>query len=114
MDPPDSRPPVEEAEAPSEDVAARDGEREQAPIEPSADEIAAGTHAAEDAVHSSLVTLGFVNFDSGPGDNNTAGAMVAEERRRHFRRDVYVGINDQEQGIEFLGRIVEGPFHTPH
>jgi len=40
--------------------------------------------------------------------------MVSEARRRHFRRDVYVGIRDREQGIDFLGRIVEGPFHAPH
>ncbi len=114
MDEPDNRPAVEEADAPTEDLARANGEREQPPIEPSAEEQAAEVRSAENAVRESLVTLGFVNFDSGAGDNATAGAMVAEERRRHFRRDVYVGIDDQEQGIEFLGRIVEGPFHTPH
>lgn len=58
--------------------------------------------------------LGYVNFDGGSNDNTTSGAMVSEERRRLFRRDVYVGINDIEQNVEFLGRIVEGPFHSPH
>lgn len=58
--------------------------------------------------------LGYINFDGGSNDNTTSGAMVSEERRRLFRRDVYVGINDIEQNVEFLGRIVEGPFHSPH
>jgi DNA helicase HerA-like ATPase len=70
--------------------------------------------AAEEAIRSSLVTLGFVSFDSSVLDNNTSGLMASADRRRHFRRDVYVGIRDEEQGIEFLGRIVDGPFHAPH
>lgn len=67
-----------------------------------------------DAIRSSLVRLGFINFDSSSADNVTSEAMVSAERRKYFRRDVYVGIIDLEQGIEFLGRVVEGPFHTPH
>lgn len=58
--------------------------------------------------------LGYINFDSNGSDNTTAAAMVSAERRRYFRRDIYVGIDDKEQNIEFLGRVVEGPFHTPH
>ncbi len=58
--------------------------------------------------------LGHVNFDSGIADNTISEAMVSEDCRRRFQRDVYVGIKDTEQNIEFLGRIVEGPFHTPH
>lgn len=58
--------------------------------------------------------LGYINFDGGNLDNTTSGAMVSAERRKLFRRDVYVGIKDNEQNIEFLGRIVEGPFHSPH
>jgi len=81
-----------------------------------------GEHASplpevEQAVHAvrgSLITLGFVNFDAGHVENATTGALVAEERRHRFRRDVYVGIRDTEQRKEFLGRIVEGPFHSPH
>jgi uncharacterized protein len=71
---------------------------------------------AEQIINSTLLdgVLGFVNFDGGSPTNNTSGAMVSQERRRNFRRDVYVGIRDNEQNIEFLGRIVEGPFHTPH
>ncbi len=114
MDQTDNPQQTMEIDVPAEDVAQTDGQPEQPPIVSPAEEQAADTAAAEAAVRGSLVTLGFVNFDSGPGDNTTAGAMVAEERRQHFRRDVYVGINDTEQGIEFLGRIVEGPFHTPH
>jgi len=40
--------------------------------------------------------------------------MVSAEHRKHFRRDVYVGIKDTEQKLDFLGRVVEGPFHLPH
>lgn len=70
----------------------------------------------EQIINSTLLdgVLGYVNFDSGSVDNTTSGAMVSAERRRLFRRDVYVGIKDNEQSIEFLGRIVEGPFHSPH
>jgi DNA helicase HerA-like ATPase len=74
------------------------------------------TSSAERTIESTLLSgvLGFVNFDGGISDNTTSGAMVSAERRRLFRRDVYVGIRDAEQNIEFLGRIVEGPFHSPH
>ena len=70
--------------------------------------------AAQESVARSLVTLGFVAFDGESGDNNSSGVLVSDELRRHFRRDAYVGIEDTEQGITFLGRVVEGPFHTPH
>lgn len=74
------------------------------------------TSSAEETIESTLLSgmLGYVNFDTGSSDNTTSGAMVSAERRKLFRRDVYVGIKDTEQGTEFLGRIVEGPFHSPH
>lgn len=70
----------------------------------------------EQIINSTLLdgVLGYINFDAGSVDNTTSGAMVSAERRRLFRRDVYVGIRDTEQNVEFLGRIVEGPFHSPH
>lgn len=70
----------------------------------------------EQIINSTLIdgVLGYINFDGGSVDNTTSGAMVSAERRRLFRRDVYVGIKDNEQNVEFLGRIVEGPFHSPH
>ncbi|MEY1640236.1 ATP-binding protein [Tenuifilum osseticum] len=70
----------------------------------------------EQIINSTLLdgVIGFINFDNGSVDNTTSGAMVTAERRRLFRRDVYVGIKDNEQNLEFLGRIVEGPFHSPH
>lgn len=70
--------------------------------------------AAENAILSSLIRLGFVNFDGNAVDNTTSNAMVSAEHRAKFRRDVYVGIRDTEQGVDFLGRVVEGPFHQPH
>lgn len=75
---------------------------------------ASNASVAQSAIDASLVKLGFVNFDSSGSDNTTTGAMVAPDWRARFRRDVYVGIDDQEQGLQFLGRIVEGPFHAPH
>jgi DNA helicase HerA-like ATPase len=74
------------------------------------------TNEAEQTIQSTILSgvLGFVNFDGGISDNTTSGAMVSADRRRLFRRDVYVGLRDDEQNIEFLGRIVQGPFHTPH
>lgn len=76
--------------------------------------IAPEDQGARAAISGALVQLGFVCFDGTGSDNATSGVMVAEERRRYFRRDVYVGIQDTEQGKEFLGRVVEGPFHAPH
>ncbi|MFA4846232.1 MAG: ATP-binding protein [Patescibacteria group bacterium] len=74
------------------------------------------TSNAEETIQGTLMSgvLGYVNFDGGVLDNTTSGAMVSAERRRLFRRDVYVGLRDVEQNIEFLGRIVQGPFHMPH
>jgi hypothetical protein len=72
------------------------------------------TDAARSSLARSLVTLGFVAFDGQGTDNTSSSVMVSEELRRHFRRDAYVGIEDAEQGITFLGRVVEGPFHSPH
>jgi uncharacterized protein len=70
----------------------------------------------EEIIKNSLLsgTLGFVNFDAGSLENNTTNAMVSADKRKLFRRDVYVLIYDKEQEIEFLGRVVEGPFHSPH
>lgn len=70
--------------------------------------------AARKAMAASLTTLGFVAFDGQGTDNTSSGVLVSEELRRHFRRDTYVGVDDAEQGITFLGRVVEGPFHSPH
>ena len=75
------------------------------------------TNAEKQAINSlekSLVRLGFINFDTSSSDNTTANAIVSVDHMKHFRRDVYVGIRDNEQEIEFLGRVVEGPFHSPH
>jgi DNA helicase HerA-like ATPase len=72
--------------------------------------------SAEEANQNALFrgVLGHLNFDGGAADNTTSEAMVSPEHRNLFRREVYVGIRDTEQGIEFLGRIVQGPFHISH
>jgi uncharacterized protein len=81
--------------------------------EPAAKQQDAG---AEEGIQGSLLSgiLGRVNFDSGAADNNTSEVMVLADQRNHFRREIYVGIKDTEQNIEFLGRIAQGPFHTSH
>src|SRR6266542_1885869 len=82
-----------------------------------AEQAAMREHAAseaESAIADSLVTLGYVAFDSASTDSTSTNVMVSEEHRAVFRRDAYVGIKDDEQHLEFLGRVVEGPFHAPH
>jgi DNA helicase HerA-like ATPase len=72
--------------------------------------------SAEEALPGTLLggMLGYVNFDGGAADNTTSQVVAAADHQKLFRREVYVGIKDTEQNIEFLGRIVQGPFHTPH
>jgi DNA helicase HerA-like ATPase len=94
----DDQPPQQPAPADGQHVATEDDELE----------------AAHESLTQSLITLGFVAFDGQGTDNTSSGVLVSEELRRHFRRDAYVGIDDPEQGITFLGRVVEGPFHSPH
>jgi len=99
--------PAEEEESPGPVPAATET--------PEAKELRAKAESeAQSAIQGTLMRLGFVNFDTTSADNTTFGAMVAPDWRKHFKRDVYVGIKDKEQSTEFLGRIVEGPFHAPH
>ncbi|MGE5643565.1 MAG: ATP-binding protein [Byssovorax cruenta] len=72
--------------------------------------------SADEAIQSTLLRgmLGHVIFDGEAADNTTSDAMASADCRTLFRREVYVGIKDTEQNIEFLGRIVQGPFHIPH
>lgn len=86
----------------------------EAPPAQTEEERARDEEATANVIRGSLVQLGSIDFDAGAADNASAGVKVPAERRKHFRRDVYVGIRDSEQDIEFLGRVVEGPFHAPH
>ncbi|MFI7148068.1 ATP-binding protein [Nonomuraea sp. NPDC050022] len=105
--------PVDDPEEQAEQVEESDAVE---PSRPDAEQdISAGDlEAAEASLARSLITLGFVAFDGQGTDNTSSNVMVSEQLRRHFRRDAYVGIRDTEQGITFLGRVVEGPFHSPH
>ena len=38
--------------------------------------------------------------------------MATEGRWQYFRREMYVGIQDPDQDITFLGRLIEGPFYA--
>ncbi|HEX5836561.1 MAG TPA: ATP-binding protein [Anaerolineales bacterium] len=71
--------------------------------------------SVEEALQSTIFSgiLGQVNFDGEAADNTTSEAMISADLQNLFRREVYVGIKDAEQNIEFLGRIVEGPYHIP-
>lgn len=111
LDDPDVTEQSDEEDQPGEEKVYDESPREELPTEHVPNEDVA---AAELSLGRSLITLGFVAFD-GPGtDNSSSGVLVSEELRQHFRRDAYVGIKDVEQGITFLGRVVEGPFHSPH
>ncbi len=57
--------------------------------------------------------LGVIDFDGHDPKNTNSRMVVSEAGRKHFHRNLYVGIRDQAQGLEFLGRIVAGPFHEP-
>jgi uncharacterized protein len=107
------RPPPEDDALPSEDDTPIDGGGALPLIEGVEAQRRLENEAAE-AIRHDLVELGFVSFDGAGAGNATSQAMVSAERRRDFRRDVYVGIRDRDQEREFLGRVVEGPFHAPH
>jgi len=64
-----------------------------------------------EAAPTAIIELGYVNFDVGTPDNASCEILVPAERAEHFRRDMYVGIRDAVQHLEFLGRVVAGPFH---
>ena len=68
--------------------------------------------STQEASQSTLLggILGHVNFDGDSADNTTLEAIASADHRNLFRREVYVGIKDPDQNMEFLGRIVEGPF----
>jgi len=70
-------------------------------------------NGASGAARTPEVQLGYVTYDGRTRSNATCGVVVAAERAKHFSREVYVGVRDQDQGIEFLGRIIAGPFYTP-
>ena len=59
-----------------------------------------------------MLSLGFVALDDDSLDNSAVKAVVSRDVWQHFRRDTYVGIRDGEAGVEFLGRVVAGPFHV--
>ena len=81
--------------------------------EPAADslELSSTEEVIQNQVFSGI--LGHVNFDGGAADNTTSEVVVSADHQNLFRREVYVSIQDSGQNIEFLGRIVQGPFHIP-
>jgi uncharacterized protein len=98
----------------SDGAVSRAEETVPEPSDGQATELAVAAESSEAAIHADLSQLGFVGFDAAGADNTTAGLMVPPETRRQFRREIYVGVEDEEQQLEFLGRVVEGPFHSPH
>jgi hypothetical protein len=72
--------------------------------------------SADGTTQRTLLTdvLGHVNLDGAAADNTTLQAVISAEHQNLFQREVYVGINDTDQNIEFLGRIIQGPFHMSH
>jgi len=108
---------AEDPEADLTEMPDAEAEVEPAPLgDPEAPQPISEADQAEaaQAIADSLVTLGFVAFDGSGADNQSSQLMVSAEHRAAFRRDAYVGVDDQEQHLEFLGRVVEGPFYAPH
>ncbi len=66
-----------------------------------------------DTVKRSVTHLGYVYFDGTAMNNASCSVIVPESNWKQFRRDVYVGIRDVDGKLEFLGRVVAGPFHKP-
>ncbi|MDX1419674.1 MAG: ATP-binding protein [Rubricoccaceae bacterium] len=56
--------------------------------------------------------VGVVRPDSPAASNLTCTVDATAEGAARFERDVYVGIADEAQGVEFLGRVVAGPFYA--
>ena len=61
--------------------------------------------------HEAQYSLGEIDTDDDTAENAIASVIVSREGRSGFQRDTYVGVIDCEQDIEFLGRIIAGPFH---
>ncbi|NNE46251.1 MAG: ATP-binding protein [Rhodothermales bacterium] len=73
--------------------------------------------ASTDEVHMEhspdrTIVLGKVGVDEASADNAAIQADVAHDAWLDFRRDTYVGITDPHTDLEFLGRVVAGPFHS--
>jgi DNA helicase HerA-like ATPase len=64
-----------------------------------------------DAPPEAALRLGVVGSDGGGAGNTTCTVWADSQSGVPFQRDVYVGIRDGAQGLEFLGRIVAGPFY---
>ncbi len=69
------------------------------------------TSGSSPAAEAETPDIGFVRLDEDDVDNASTWVAVSEEGRPHFRRDLYVSIEDGDQDVEFLGRVVEGPYH---
>ena len=61
--------------------------------------------------------LGFVHFDRSGISNNRTEILVSRDKIERLIRNKYVKItnpkNEAGETVEFLGRIVEGPFYLP-
>ncbi len=71
----------------------------------------ASSGGASEGASEDHVRIGHVIFDGQDPGNNSCGIVAAARHTERLRRDVYVEIRDQEQGLSFLGQIIEGPFH---
>ncbi len=57
------------------------------------------------------ILLGYITYDGTARSNASCDIFISPKHANHFHRDIYVGILDEEQNIEFLGRITAGPFY---
>jgi len=74
-----------------------------------------------DVASDSYPLIGTIDFDSGSGassaeqhrsvQNDVCWMTVEPEAHAIFRRSLYVVVRDEDQGVEFLARTADGPFH---
>lgn len=57
--------------------------------------------------------IGFVNFDSGVGNNNEVEIRVPFSKLNELSRGKYVIIPYETEGYFYLARLTRGPFYTP-
>lgn len=57
--------------------------------------------------------IGFVNFDSGLGQNNEVEIRIPFDRLEELLRGKYVIIPSNNEGYYYLARLTKGPFYTP-
>ncbi len=57
--------------------------------------------------------IGFINFDSGSGNNNEVEIRIPFDKIKELLRGKYIIIPDENDDQFYLARLTKGPFYTP-